>query len=160
MPANSTEAKSLKLVTFLIDQQRYALHLERVQRVLPMVALISLPDAPAIALGLFNYHGCIIPVLDVRKRFGRVSREPNLNDYLLLASTRQKVVALPVDRVHGVHEVMVEAVIPSGTVLAGIGYVEGLVALSDGILYIHDLDAFLSVEETAHLDQALRGASS
>jgi len=156
----ASQGKVLKLVIFLLDQQRYGLRLECVERVLPMVALNSLPEAPSIALGVFNYHGRIIAALDLRSRFGRPSREARLDDHLLLANTRQQTVALPVDQVRGVQEVAIESVVPARAVLASIGYVEGLVPLSDGLLYIHDLDGFLSIGEREHLARALRGTPS
>lgn len=65
----------LDLVVFVIDGQRYALSLGAVERVLPMVAVSPLPAGPAIALGVINVHGTIVPVVDVRRRFGLPARD-------------------------------------------------------------------------------------
>lgn len=143
------------LAVFLIDGQRYALRVQAVERVLPMVAVSSLPKAPAIALGVINLHAAVIPVLDIRRRFALPQREYGIRSYLLLARTRRLTVALPVDEVVGVREVEAETITSPEAVLPGIGHVAGIVALPDGLLLIHDLDTFLSLDEEQQVAAAL-----
>ncbi|MBI4199223.1 MAG: purine-binding chemotaxis protein CheW [Chloroflexi bacterium] len=145
----------LRLVAFGIEGQRYALHLPVVERVLPMVAISPLPQAPAVALGVINVHGKVIPVLDIRRRFGLPPRDYGLTAHLLVAQTSRRSLALPVDEVLGVSEVAAEAVTPPDALLPGIGHVAGIVALADGLLFIHDLDTFLSLDEDRQLADAL-----
>ena len=146
-----------RLVAFSLDGQRYALHLSVVERVLRMVAVSPLPLAPAIVLGVVNVHGQIIPVLDFQRRFGRSSRTHGLSSTLLVARTSRRTMALPVNEVLGVQEVAVEMVTLPNVVFPGIGLVTGIVTLSDGVLFIHDLDAFLSFDEEQRLTAALDG---
>lgn len=120
-----------------------------------MVAVAPLPQGPAVALGVINLHGQAIPVVDIRRRFGLPSRDYGLTAHLLVARTSRRLLAVPVDEVLGVKDVAAEAVTPPDTILPGIGYVAGIVALSDGLLFIHDLEAFLSLEEEQQLTQAL-----
>jgi purine-binding chemotaxis protein CheW len=68
----------------------------------------------------------------------------------------RRTLALPVDEALGVQEVPRETVTPAPAVLPGTRYVAGIVALSDGLLFIHDLDAFLSLDEEEQLDGSLR----
>ncbi len=146
-----------RLVVFVIDEQRYALPLGAVLRVLPMVALAPLPQAPPITLGVFNLRGTVIPVLDIRGRFGCDPRDYGVSAHLLVARTARRSVALPADEVLGVHEVAAGAVTPVRAVLPGIGYIAGIVALEDGLLFIQDLDAFLFPDEEECLTEALEG---
>jgi purine-binding chemotaxis protein CheW len=120
-----------------------------------MVSVSSLPQAPAITLGVINLHGQILPVLDLRRRFGLPPREYGLAARLLVVRTSRRVLALPVDEVLGVREVATEAVTPPQAVLPGIEHVAGIVALADGLLFIHDLEACLSLEEDRQLTEAL-----
>lgn len=145
----------LHLVVFVIDEQRYGLPLARVERVLPMAAVSPLPASPPIALGVINVHGTVVPVLDMRRRLGFAPRGWSLSTHLLLARTSRRSVALPVDEVRGVSEVDARAVASPAAVLPGIGHVAGIVPLPDGLLFIQDLDAFLSLDEDAQLAQAL-----
>lgn len=145
----------LDLVVFVIDGQRYALALGAVERVVPMVAMSPLPRAPAIALGVINVHGAVVPVVDVRRRFGLPARDFGVTTRLVLARAGRRTLAVPADDVLGVAEVAAESVVPPGALLEGIGHIAGVVALPDGLMFIHDLDAFLSPDEEQRLGEAL-----
>jgi len=146
---------TLRLVVFGIEGQHYALRLSAVERVLPMVAVSPLPKAPSVALGVINLHRQVIPVLDIRSRFDHPPRNYGLAGHLLVARTRERILALPVDEVVGVQEAAGETITPPGTVLPGLGYVEGIVTLADGLIFIHDLDTFLSLDEERRLAEVL-----
>jgi len=142
-------------VVFRLEGQRYALDLSQVERVVSMVAVSPLPKTPAVVAGVINYRGSIVPVLDLRPRFGFPRRECGLTDHLLLARTIRGMLALPVDEVLGVNEVPVENILAPSTLLPGVGYVTGIVALADGLLFIHDLEALLSMDEERRLTEAM-----
>lgn len=145
---------------FVIEGRRYALHLSVVERVLPMVEVSPLPEAPAIALGVINLRGQIVPVLDIRRRFGLPTRDYGPATHLLVARTARRIVALPVDEVLGVQAVAAAAITPPVSVLPGIGHVAGIVALADGLLFIHDLETFLLLDEEQRLTAALEESNS
>ncbi len=149
-----------KLVVFNIDGQRYGLPLDTVERALPMVAVSPLPQAPAVALGVINLHGQIIPVLDLRRRFGLPSHDYGLTAHLLVARTSRRTLALSVDDVLGVLDVAGAAATPADAILPGIGHVAGIVALADGLLFIHDLEACLSLDEERQLTESLEGVKA
>ncbi|MBI5411306.1 MAG: purine-binding chemotaxis protein CheW [Nitrospirae bacterium] len=150
----------LRLVVFDLEGQRYGLPLEAVERVLSMVAVTPLPQAPAIVLGVVNLRGAVVPVLDIRRRFGAPPRAYGPAAHLIVARTSRRIVALPVDEVLGVNAVAAKAVTAPGEVLPGIGYVGGIVTLTDGLLFIHDLEVFLSLEEERRLTGALTGTGA
>ena len=146
---------SATLVAFLLDQYRYAVYLSVAQRVVRAVEITPLPRAPNIVLGVINVQGEIVPVVNVRRRFDLPEREIEPNDQLLLARASRRLVALAADAVIGVIECPPSSVIVSERVLPGLEYVEGVVKLEDGLVLIHDLDKFLSLEEEGQLDSAL-----
>jgi len=145
----------ITLVVFDIEGQRYALPLNDVERVLPMVAVSPLPQAPAVVLGVINLHGQVIPVLDLRRRFGLPIRDYGLTTRLLVVRTDRRILALAVDEVFGVREVVQETITRPDALLPGIGHVAGIVTLADGLLFIHDVEACLSLDEEQRLTTAL-----
>lgn len=147
--------KSDFMIVFSLDGQRYALPLSAAERVERMVAITPLPDAPDIVLGLVNFRGRVIPVINVRRRFCLPERELALTDQLLVAHTARRPVALVADAVLDVIAYAAQNPIAAEDILAKIEHVEGVVKLSDGLLFIHDLDQFLSLEEENSLDHAL-----
>jgi purine-binding chemotaxis protein CheW len=147
-----------QLVLFTLDEQRYALPLDIVERTVHMVAITPLPHAPEVALGVINVQGTIIPVLDVRRRFRLPLREPGAGDQLLIARSAHRTVALAVDEVTGVMELQEAGAVPPASILPAMEYVEGVVKLEDGLVFIHDLDRFLSLSEERALETALDNA--
>jgi purine-binding chemotaxis protein CheW len=149
------EAHGPDLVVFALDDQRYALALACVQRSIRVVAITLLPGAPAIVLGVIDLGGVVIPVIDVRSRFGHPPRDVRLSDHLLVATTRHRTVALLVDETTGVMEASPESLAPGGEILPGLELVAGAVKLEDGLVLIHDLERLLSLEEGTAIDRAL-----
>lgn len=140
---------------FSLDNQRYALKLSAVDRVVRMVAIIPLPKAPDIVLGVVNYQGRVIPVINIRRRFNLPEKEIALTDQLVIAHTSRRPVALVADAVHDVIASSAQTLIETENILPGVEYVAGVVKLKDGLVLIHDLDTFLSLEEESSLNQAL-----
>ncbi len=151
MPMNDTG----QFVVFTLDRGLYAVHLSAVGRIVSVVEITPLPGAPEIVLGVINVAGKIIPVLDVRSRFRLAKRETNLSDQLIIANALKRSVALIVDSVTGVIERSVTEVTAAEDVLPNTEYVEGVLRLEEGIVLIHDLDKFLSLDEEEALDDAM-----
>ena len=144
------------LVLFRVGTQHCAIPVSAAERVLPMVAIAPLPDAPPIALGAVNVEGRLVAVLDLQRRLGLPPCELGPAARLLVVSVGRRTVALPVDDVVGVTEVPANAIVDAGDVLPELGVVAGIAVLGDGMTLIHDLEAFLSLEEERALQEALR----
>jgi purine-binding chemotaxis protein CheW len=149
-----------QLVVFTLDQQRYALRLSSVETALRSLEVTPLPKGPEIVLGVINVRGRIIPVFNVRKRFGLPEREIDTTDQFIIANTSRRSVVLVTDAVHGVLERPAESVIPAERIVPGMEYVAGFVTLQDGMVFIHDLDKFLSLDEEKMLSEAAIGGTS
>lgn len=147
------------IVIFVLDQGRYALPLERVERAVRMVEVTHLPKTPAIVCGIVNVQGRLVPVIDLRRRFGLPKRHMQLGDHLLIARSVTRTLAMIVDEVSGVAECDPLEVVASASVMPGTDYVQGIAKLADGMVLIHDLDSFLSLDEALSLDQALAADS-
>ncbi len=144
-----------RLVAFVLDRQSYALRLASVRRVVRMVEVAPLPKAPGVVLGVLDLEGVILPVLSMRRRFGLAEGETSLADQLLVAEASRRTVALAVNSVTGVVERTDEEITKAIEVVPGAQYVEGITRLEDGLLFIHDLDRFLSRSEDAEIHDLL-----
>lgn len=148
-----------QLVAFILDEQQYALRLANVQRVVQMVEVTPLPKAPKVVLGVIDFRGSIVPVMSMRKRFGMAEPEARLGDQLIVAAAGGRSVALVVNSVTGVVERTTEDVTDMEGIVPGAQHVDGITRLEDGILFIHDLDRFLSMEEERELNGLLAEAA-
>jgi purine-binding chemotaxis protein CheW len=144
-----------KLVTFSLDDRKFALYVSAVQRIIRVVEVTALPKAPDIVSGIINMQGQVIPVFDIRMRFHLPAREVKLNDQLIIASTTKRTVALLVDSVGDVIEIPGERIIAAEQIFPELEYVEGVMKTEGGMVLIHDLERFLSLPEEKALDEAL-----
>jgi len=149
-----------QLVVFTLDDRRYALPVSAVDRISFSVEVTPLPRAPEIVTGVINFSGRVIPVVNIRRRFSLPERDAALGDILVIAHTLHRPVAMLVDRVTGVLQVAASRVVLQSNIVPGMDYMAGVVKLDDGIVLIHDLDRFLSLEEESQLDPAMERAQS
>lgn len=152
-------AEETKIVCFNLAERRFALLLSAVERIYPLAEITPLPKAPEIILGLINVHGKIVPVVNVRRRFGMPEGETALSEKLIVARTATRPVALVADDVQGVLAIGQSEIVVPRDILPETEYVAGVVKLAGGMILIHDLDTFLSLEEETRLDEALRETS-
>jgi len=139
---------SSQYFVFGLEDQRYALSLATVLKVIRAVELTSLPEAPENLLGLINLGGEIIPVLDMRKRFHLPNREIDLNDRIIICKGSARTIAFVADMVEGVVEFASEEVDEAVHILPEMeDYIEGVGKLNDDTVLIYDVDRLFSIEE-------------
>lgn len=144
-----------QIVVFTIDELFYALPLYSVVRVVHIVEITTLPKAPDIISGIINVAGRIIPVIDVRKRFGLASREINADDQLVITDTGKRQIALLVDKVSGIKDIEPWQYVNTKETLPYAEYIRGVAKIEDDLILIYDLEQFLNLNEEMELEKAL-----
>ncbi len=150
---------SKQILVFTIEEQRYALLISSVERIVRAVEITPLPKAPEIILGLINVRGRVIPVVNTRRRFGRPDREIELSDRFILANTSERTVSLVVDEVGDVIDSSEREVIQADKITPGLENIEGVIKLEGNIILIYNLEKFLSLEDEAMLTHAMETAN-
>jgi purine-binding chemotaxis protein CheW len=161
---NVIQMGSFPCVVFRLDALSYGVRLSSVIRVLRAVEITPLPQAPPIVIGVIDLEGRIIPVVNLRRRFGLPERELELTDQLIVARTTGgktrdgggRILALVVDGVDGVCDLSAQET-AAETILPGLEHLHGVAQTSEGLVLIHDLDTFLSLEEEKALSETLHG---
>lgn len=138
------------LVTFRLDRERHALTLDAVERAIPAAAITPLPAMPRPVLGLLDLEGELLPVLSVRRRLGLADLALSPSHHFLVARMGPRRILVAVDEV--------ESVVERSWVQPPRDFGEGLrgiARLDDGLVLIHDLEAFFAPEEWRVVDDAL-----
>ncbi|HEU5124414.1 MAG TPA: chemotaxis protein CheW [Verrucomicrobiae bacterium] len=146
----------VQLVIFRLEGLRYALRLEVVERILQAVEITALPKAPDIVLGVIEMGKRVVPVFNARQRFRLTEREIQPSDHFLIARTARRTVALVIDEAEGVIETLFREVVHTSKIVPRLEHVQGIARFEDGLVLIHDLEKFLSLDEEQILDEALR----
>src|SRR4051812_8789368 len=104
MNAAVREVATTHWVLFALDTGRYALPLDSVERIVRAAAVTNLPLAPAAILGALDVEGRILPVFDLRERFGLPRRAVSPTDQFILVRGPHRRLVLAVDTALGVSE--------------------------------------------------------
>lgn len=144
-----------QVVVVEIDGRRIGIPAEDVLEVQPAAAVTPLAGAPANIDGVLDLRGELIAVLDGRARIGADRRPPRLNDRFVVVRTAARTMAVRVDAAVALSEVTIVDAERGGSLTADVLRGAGLARTVDGLLVVHDVEAFLSVEESADLERAL-----
>ncbi len=145
----------MEILIFELAEQRYAVALRSVREVVRAVANTPLPRGPAVIHGIINVRGTLVPVFDLRARFGLPPKALEPSDHLIIAWARSRLVALRVDRADWMMDLAPDELQDAATIVPQAEYVDGVAKLPDGLVLIHDLDTFLSDAESEALDEAM-----
>jgi len=148
--------RSAQLLVFTLDEQRYALSLDLVERVVRAVAVTPLPDAPEIVLGIINVQGRIVPVINMRNCFRLQDKKLRPSDQFIILATARRTFALAVDAVLGVVKCPSGGVVSTGDILPRMERVEGVMILADGMILISDIEKILSLGDETALNDRLK----
>lgn len=132
-----------QLLVLRLYDRRFALRLRDVERVLRMVEITALPDAPPKLLGVINLQGRVVSVIDLRRCCGLPPIEVEPEQVLVLVRRRDGKVALAADGVEGAVGWEEEVVIPAEEIQPPPLSLEGVAKLGGTLVPVLDLDRLL-----------------
>lgn len=149
------DAELLQLVTFSIGDEEFGVDILKVQEIIRTMEITKVPKAPEFVEGVINLRGKVIPIIDLRKRFGMETRAHDKNTRIIVIEINNMIVGFVVDSVSEVLRISADTVEPPPPVVAGVEseYIKGVGKLADRLLIMLDLDRLLSREEKDVLSQ-------
>ncbi|MFH1117930.1 MAG: chemotaxis protein CheW [Pseudomonadota bacterium] len=148
-----------QVVAFRLDEERFAVTLSRVERIVRAVEITHLPDAPNTVHGVINVEGRIVPVINTRKRLGLPERDIDLNDLFVIVGGDGITLAFVADEVLPVMDITETLLVSSPEVLPGRRFVQGIAETDNGMIMLLDIDQALSYEEQDGLQRTARALS-
>ncbi len=144
----------LQLVTFHVGDEEFGVEILAVREINRMMEITRVPHAPSFVEGVINLRGQVIPVVDLRRRFGMPPREHDRNTRIVVVELSDKVVGFVVDSVSEVLRVPASLVEPPPPIVGGVEreYLEGVVKLEDRLLILLNLQRLLGEEEARELE--------
>ena len=153
----------LQLVSFVVGAEEYAIPILAVQEINRMMAITRVPQSPAFVEGVINLRGKVIPVVDLRKRFGMPVNENTGDERIIVVEVQgeneARVIGFTVDKVNRVLRIGSDIVEPAPNMACGADseYVQGVGKLDEGLLILLSLDKLFSQRE---LELAANAAGS
>ena len=141
----------LQLVSFEIGTEEYASPILAVQEINRLMPITRVPHSPAAVEGVINLRGRIIPVIDMRKRFGLSpsADEGEARIVVVEVGTDGRVIGFTVDRVHEVLRLDASIVDPTPTAGSAVNadFIRGVGKLDDRLLILLDLERLFTRED-------------
>lgn len=140
----------VSLLIFCLDEGRYAISLAYVDKVYPAVSIAKPPDNKDDFLGFVNVHGTVVPVINLRARFGLPAKEIAIEDMLVLAHDQDAKLAFVVDSIEDVIEYSPEQLVIADSLVYASSKVKVL-NLNHGLVMVSDLSDYLSESARQYL---------
>jgi len=139
----------LQLVTFSIGEEEFGVDILKVQEIIRTMEITKVPRAEVFVEGVINLRGKVIPIIDLRRRFGLVSKAHDKHTRIIVIEIVNMIVGFVVDSVSEVLRIPASTVEPPPPVVGGMesDYISGVGKLSDRLLILLDLDKLLSSED-------------
>jgi purine-binding chemotaxis protein CheW len=132
-------------ITFTLGQQDYGVDIMVVREIKGWTETTSIPNAPHFIRGVINLRGIIVPIMDLRARFGMELTKPTQMHVVIIINTGERTTGLLVDAVSDIISVANDAVRPVPDMGASPqeGLLTGLVALDDRMVSLVSLEALI-----------------
>jgi len=143
------DSEVIQLVSFMLDEVEYGVDILSVHEILRYPEMTRLPNTPRFIKGVINLRGNVLPVVDVRLRFG--FPKGNITDLtrIIVVETGGKQVGLLVDNVYQVVRIPVANVDPPSELMIGVSeeFISGIGRLKDRLIVLLNMSHVIFLEE-------------
>jgi purine-binding chemotaxis protein CheW len=145
------EDASEQYLTFLLGDEEYGVEILRVQEIKGWDSVTRIPNSPHYLCGVLNLRGTIVPVVDLRLRFGMPALAYTPTTVVVVLKVdgiTQRTVGIVVDGVSDAHNVLPEDIKPAPDFGSSINtdFITGLVSIEENMMMILNIDSLLSIE--------------
>jgi purine-binding chemotaxis protein CheW len=141
MAANDKRVEREEFLTFRLGGEEYAIDILQVQEIRAQESATRIATAPEFIRGVINLRGTIVPIVDLRVKFGFPSAAANAAPVVIILSIARRVIGVVVDAVTDVVALTAEEVRETPEVGGAIaaGFIRGIAPLDDRMLIVFDI---------------------
>ena len=142
-----------QFISFSVGEEEYGLELLRVKEVIRVHEITWLPKAPSFVKGIINLRGDVVPILDLRDKFGLESHEDTAQTRVIVVEVERRLMGMVVDSASQVVRIPVDQIDPPPSVLGGFSQdlITGVGKREDKLVILLNPDAILTMEEKVAL---------
>ena len=151
-----------QLISFTVGAEEYGLELLRVKEVIRMRLITWLPKAPSCVKGIINLRGNVIPIVDLRERFGLAAQEQTAMTRVIVVEVEGRLVGMVVDSASQVVRVPADQFDPPPPVMgsASKDFITAVGKMGDKLVIMVDVDRILSAEEMSQITSSFVSAET
>jgi purine-binding chemotaxis protein CheW len=151
----SSAALEGKYLTFLLGEEVYGLGILKVQEIIGIMKVTAIPQVPEYVRGVINLRGKVIPVLELRSKFGLAACEDTERTCVIVVQVMedaaQRTMGIIVDEVSEVADVREDNIEPPPSFgnTVETDFILGMAKIGDGVVTLLDVDDILSGQDVA-----------
>jgi purine-binding chemotaxis protein CheW len=155
-------AKDLQIVGFRVGTETFGVPISNVHEIVRVPAITAVPESPECVEGVINLRGRIIPVVDLRKRFGEKLITAGKKNRILVAEVDEKMIGLMVDAASEVLKLPPSDIDPPPNVFeeGEVNYVTGVGKLGGRLIIMVDLTRILQRGELRRVTDLIENESA
>lgn len=140
------DGKTFQVVSFRIGEEEYGVDIMAVQEIILVGCITQVPEVPEHVLGVINLRGNVIPIMNLRRRFGMPDQPSDEATRIVVMNLHGRTVGAVVDGVNEVLRLSHEEISATPTSLGGAGkdYVLGLARRKERLLILLDMARLLA----------------
>ena len=149
-----------KYLTFTLANEEYGIGILKIKEIIGMMPITSVPQTPEFVKGVINLRGKVIPVVDLRLRFGMEAMDYTERTCIIVVEIEGEsgtvMIGIVVDAVSEVLNIKAEDIedTPTFGTRLNTDYILGMAKMEGGVKILLDIDRVLSAEEIVALDKA------
>lgn len=142
-----------QLVVFELANEHYGVDIAAVESIIKMQTITVVPQAPIFVEGVTNLRGSVLPVVDLRKRFGLDYQETGKNSRIVVVTIQGIKVGMIVDAVSEVLRISDDAIEPPPPMVTTLdsSFITGIAKVGEHLIILLDLGRVLSIQEQTSL---------
>ncbi|MGC4005126.1 MAG: chemotaxis protein CheW [Pirellulales bacterium] len=150
----SEASGTIQLVSFRLGAEEYGIEITKVQEIILLGEITRIPQTPSYIKGLINLRSSVIPILDLRLRFGLSEEAPTDSTRIMVVNVEGRTLGVIVDAVSEVLRVNSSHISPPPPTVAALGkdYLTGLAKLDNRLLILLNIDRLFSFEDVISAD--------
>ncbi len=150
---------SHQFLTFALRQEEYGVAILKIQEIKGFAAITPLPNAPVCVKGVLNLRGTIVPIVDLRKKFGMPEEVYTNYTVIVVVQVQGQVMGFIVDAVSDVLTVSGTDIQPAPDLPGRVdtSFVDGLAKAGEKLVIILDIDKVLTAGDVLAATQAVAG---
>lgn len=144
-----------QLVIFRLGQEEYGVDIMQVKEIIRMTNINKVPQVPEFVEGIISLRGEILPIIDLREKFGMEKSEKTLATRIIVLNFNNMTIGGIVDEVAEVLRIPNDAITPPPPVIRGINseYLKGVGQIDDRIIILLDMTKILSTNEVIKIKE-------
>jgi purine-binding chemotaxis protein CheW len=142
-----------QMVIFGVGSEYFGVEIAQVESIIKIQTITKLPHMPEFVKGVTNLRGKVLPIIDLRKRFGFVAEETDKHSRIIVVNLDQTEVGMIVDEVSEVLTVPEGAVEPTPEITTSVNstFITGIAKLDPRLVILLNLQQVLSQREQANV---------